>query len=97
MEDSDITNLVRTMDFTEALSQDHSERSEQSRQVSLPGRSTVRWGNLMQSVARLPRGSDDGRSFASHTRSQTSEMGGSQGDALTFVTSKSQTGDPYSG
>ena len=99
MEDSDIKNLVRTMDFTKALSQDLSQREDQSMQDSVPARSTVRRGNLMQpdAVARLTRGSEDGRSFASHTRSQTSELGGSQGDALTFVTSKSQTGDPYSG
>ena len=98
MEDSDITNLVRTMDFTEALSQDRSGMEEEhSMQDSIPARSTIRRGNLMQpNVARLPRGSEDGRSFASHTRSQTSELEGSQG-ALTFVTSKSQTGDPYSG
>lgn len=70
MEDSDITNLVRTMNSTEALSQDHSEREEQSMQDSIPVISTVRRGNLMRpgAVARLTRGSEDGRSFASHTR-----------------------------
>lgn len=49
----------------------------------------------MQSVARMPRGSEETRSITSYIISQMSELGGSQGDTLTCATSKSQIGDVY--
>ena len=91
MSDSDITDLVTRMAFSENRSQEQSEREDQLAQESLPAMVTVRRGNLMQG------GTEEYESIPSTTRSHLSEFERSLTDDLTFVISKSETGDPYAG
>ena len=95
--DDDLDGLVRTMNFEDETSQANSESVGYARSESLSARSTVRRGNLMPPASRRTQGSEGSGSMTSNIRSQSSELGVSKGDTLTFVTSKSQTADAYQG
>ena len=79
------------MALSENRSQEQSEREDQSVHESLPAMATVRRGNLMQG------GTEEYESIPSTTRSHVSEFERSLTNNLTFVTSKSEIGDPYAG
>ena len=99
MEDIDdgLENLVRTMNFDDEHSQVNSESVGYAGSESPSTRPTVKRGNLIPPASRRIQGSEGSRSLTSNIRSQSSDLGGSQGDTLTFVTSKSQTADAYQG